>query len=95
MAKCGVLENLLLKDHLHTFINKGGDVRALDFRFNIAGRKIGAPFHGTRIFLVALFVGLFQCALLGVWTWVPVPICRDLEQCTIERKHRWRLGYSY
>lgn len=23
MAKCGVLENLLLKDHTHTFVNKG------------------------------------------------------------------------
>ena len=46
MAKCGVLENLALKEHVHTFINKGGDVRGLDFRFEINGRKIGAPFHG-------------------------------------------------
>lgn len=46
MAKCGVVENLLLKDHVHTFVNKGGDVRELDFRFIVNGLKIGAPFHG-------------------------------------------------
>nr|ADR82201.1 zeta-carotene desaturase [Auxenochlorella protothecoides]ADR82202.1 zeta-carotene desaturase [Auxenochlorella protothecoides] len=50
MAKCGVLENLLLKDHTHTFINKGGDVRELDFRFFLGGKKIGAPFHGLNAF---------------------------------------------
>jgi len=46
MAKCGVLENLLLKEHTHTFCNNDGDVRELDFRFDIGGQKIGAPFHG-------------------------------------------------
>jgi len=46
MAKCGVLENLLLKDHTHTFVNKDGDVRELDFRFFVGENKIGAPFHG-------------------------------------------------
>lgn len=50
MAKCGVLENLLLKDHTHTFCNKDGDVRELDFRFFIGDTKIGAPFHGLRAF---------------------------------------------
>ncbi|EFN50960.1 hypothetical protein CHLNCDRAFT_141585 [Chlorella variabilis] len=50
MAKCGVLENLLLKEHTHTFCNKGGDVRELDFRFFLGGTKIGAPFHGLRAF---------------------------------------------
>ena len=24
MTKCGVLENLLLKEHTHTFVNEGG-----------------------------------------------------------------------
>lgn len=33
MAKCGVLENLLVKDHTHTFCNLDGDIRELDFRF--------------------------------------------------------------
>lgn len=46
MAKCGVLENLLLKEHTHTFCNNDGDVRELDFRFFLNGQKIGAPFHG-------------------------------------------------
>jgi hypothetical protein len=46
MAKCGVLENLLLKEHTHTFCNNDGDVRELDFRFFVGGQKIGAPFHG-------------------------------------------------
>ncbi len=50
MAKCGVLENLLLKEHVHTFVNTGGDVRELDFRFHLGGRKIGAPFHGLKAF---------------------------------------------
>ncbi|KAL4421307.1 hypothetical protein ABPG75_010598 [Micractinium tetrahymenae] len=50
MAKCGVLENLLLKEHTHTFCNKGGDVRELDFRFYLGDTKIGAPFHGLRAF---------------------------------------------
>jgi uncharacterized protein with NAD-binding domain and iron-sulfur cluster len=46
MAKCGVLQNLLLKEHTHTFCNNDGDVRELDFRFFLNGTKIGAPFHG-------------------------------------------------
>lgn len=50
MAKCGVLENLLLKEHTHTFCNNGGDVRDLDFRFFVNGQKIGAPFHGLKAF---------------------------------------------
>lgn len=50
MAKCGVLENLLLKDHTHTFCNLDGDVRELDFRFFIGDKKIGAPFHGLKAF---------------------------------------------
>jgi len=51
MAKCGVLENLLVKDHTHTFCNKGGDVRELDFRFEVNDTKVGAPFHGINAFL--------------------------------------------
>jgi len=50
MAKCGVLENLLVKEHTHTFCNTGGDVRELDFRFIVNGMKIGAPFHGLKAF---------------------------------------------
>ena len=50
MAKCGVLQNLLRKEHVHTFVNTGGDVRELDFRFFVGDKKIGAPFHGLKAF---------------------------------------------
>ncbi|MGF1933085.1 MAG: 9,9'-di-cis-zeta-carotene desaturase [Nostoc sp. ChiQUE02] len=45
MKKVGVLENLRLKEHTHTFINKGGQTGALDFRF-----LTGAPFNGLKAF---------------------------------------------
>lgn len=32
---------------MHTFVNKDGDVRELDFRFFLGDTKIGAPFHGA------------------------------------------------
>jgi zeta-carotene desaturase len=50
MDKCGVLQNLLLKDHTHTFCNTGGDVRELDFRFFLGQTKVGAPLHGLKAF---------------------------------------------
>ncbi|PNW80358.1 hypothetical protein CHLRE_07g314150v5 [Chlamydomonas reinhardtii] len=50
MAKCGVLENLLVKEHTHTFCNNDGDVRELDFRFYINEMKVGAPLHGLKAF---------------------------------------------
>lgn len=46
MKKVGASENLLVKDHTHTFVNKGGGIGELDFRF-----PIGAPLHGIRAFL--------------------------------------------
>nr|AUG32055.1 zeta-carotene desaturase [Paulinella longichromatophora] len=45
MKKVGAINNLLPKDHTHLFVNKGGDLRNLDFRF-IAG----APFNGLKAF---------------------------------------------
>jgi zeta-carotene desaturase len=45
MKKVGGLENLLLKEHTHTFINKGGQTGVLDFRF-----LTGAPFNGLKAF---------------------------------------------
>jgi zeta-carotene desaturase len=45
MEKVGALENLRLKDHTHTFINQGGRVGELDFRF-----ITGAPFNGLKAF---------------------------------------------
>jgi zeta-carotene desaturase len=33
-----------------TSVPQGGDVRELDFRFFLGGKKIGAPFHGLNAF---------------------------------------------
>ncbi|ACK69137.1 carotene 7,8-desaturase [Gloeothece citriformis PCC 7424] len=45
MKKVGAIENLRLKEHTHTFINEGGRVGELDFRF-----ITGAPFNGLKAF---------------------------------------------
>lgn len=45
MEKVGALQNLRLKEHTHTFINRGGHSGALDFRF-----LMGAPFSGLKAF---------------------------------------------
>ncbi|KAL7157779.1 hypothetical protein ABFS83_02G099700 [Erythranthe nasuta] len=46
MKKVGADKNLLVKDHVHSFVNKGGEIGELDFRL-----PIGAPIHGVRAFL--------------------------------------------
>lgn len=46
MKKVGADANLLAKEHTHTFVNKGGEIGELDFRF-----PLGAPIHGIRAFL--------------------------------------------
>ncbi|MBW4522674.1 MAG: 9,9'-di-cis-zeta-carotene desaturase [Scytolyngbya sp. HA4215-MV1] len=45
MRQVGAGDHLLLKDHVHTFINRGGQTGALDFRF-----LTGAPFNGLKAF---------------------------------------------
>ncbi len=45
MEKVGAIANLRLKDHVHTFINEGGRIGELDFRF-----ITGAPFNGLKAF---------------------------------------------
>jgi zeta-carotene desaturase len=45
MRKVGAIDHLLPKEHTHLFVNRGGDVRQLDFRF-----PIGAPFNGLKAF---------------------------------------------
>ena len=45
MRKVGAIENLLPKEHTHLFVNEGGDIRSLDFRF-----ALGAPFNGLKAF---------------------------------------------
>lgn len=43
--KVGAFEYFLPKEHVHTFVNRGGQLGALDFRF-----LLGAPFHGLKAF---------------------------------------------
>lgn len=45
MKKVGAYENLLPKQHTHTFVNRGGQTASLDFRF-----PLGAPFNGLKAF---------------------------------------------
>ncbi len=45
MEKVGALDNLRLKQHTHTFVNRGGKLGTLDFRF-----LTGAPFSGLKAF---------------------------------------------
>jgi len=45
MKKVGALDNLRLKEHTHTFVNKEGRIGELDFRF-----FTGAPFNGLKAF---------------------------------------------
>jgi zeta-carotene desaturase len=45
MKKVGAFDNLLPKAHTHTFINRGGEIGELDFRF-----ALGAPFNGLKAF---------------------------------------------
>ncbi|GBF82614.1 9,9'-di-cis-zeta-carotene desaturase [Aphanothece sacrum] len=45
MTKVGAIDNLRLKQHTHTFINQGGKIGELDFRF-----LTGAPFNGLKAF---------------------------------------------
>ncbi|MEB3307695.1 MAG: 9,9'-di-cis-zeta-carotene desaturase [Cyanobacteriota bacterium] len=45
LRKVGAFENLLPKAHTHLFVNRGGDLRELDFRF-----ALGAPFNGLKAF---------------------------------------------
>jgi zeta-carotene desaturase len=45
LRKVGAIDNLLPKEHTHLFVNRGGDLRELDFRF-----AIGAPFNGLKAF---------------------------------------------
>jgi zeta-carotene desaturase len=45
LKKVGTFEALLPKEHVHNFINRGGEIGKLDFRF-----LLGAPFHGLKAF---------------------------------------------
>ena len=45
MRKVNAFDNLLPKDHTHLFVNRGADLKELDFRF-----ALGAPFNGLKAF---------------------------------------------
>ncbi len=45
LQKVGAWQHLRRKEHLHTFINRGGQIGSLDFRF-----LAGAPFNGLKAF---------------------------------------------
>ncbi len=53
MGKVGALESLRLKEHVHTFVNRGGHLGALDFRF-----PLGAPFNGLKAFFTTSQLGV-------------------------------------
>lgn len=46
MKKVGSFQHLLLKEHIHQFVNTGGKVGSLDFRMG----GVGAPFNGLKAF---------------------------------------------
>ena len=45
MQRIGAADIFLPKEHVHNFVNAGGDIGKLDFRF-----LLGAPFHGLKAF---------------------------------------------
>ncbi|NJL22019.1 MAG: 9,9'-di-cis-zeta-carotene desaturase [Leptolyngbyaceae cyanobacterium SM1_3_5] len=45
LRRVGAFDGLLPKEHVHTFVNKNGEIGKLDFRF-----LLGAPFHGLKAF---------------------------------------------
>ncbi|WP_373541000.1 9,9'-di-cis-zeta-carotene desaturase [Chamaesiphon sp.] len=45
MQRIGATDIFLPKEHVHNFVNAGGDIGKLDFRF-----LLGAPFHGLKAF---------------------------------------------
>lgn len=54
MAKVGSFKHLLLKDHVHQFVNEGGRIGSLDFRLG----GVGAPFNGLKAFAATNQLGL-------------------------------------
>jgi zeta-carotene desaturase len=77
LKKVGTFDALLPKAHVHTFINKGGEIGALDFRF-----LLGAPFHGLKAFFTTqqlTFLDKLQNAVaLGTSPIVPGLVNYDL-----------------
>ncbi|MGB7444342.1 MAG: 9,9'-di-cis-zeta-carotene desaturase [Coleofasciculaceae cyanobacterium] len=72
MKKVGAIENLRLKEHTHTFINKDGHTGELDFRF-----ITGAPFNGLKAFFTTSQLSL-QDKLQNSLALATSPIVRGL-----------------
>ncbi|MCP9775302.1 9,9'-di-cis-zeta-carotene desaturase [Cyanobium sp. WAJ14-Wanaka] len=98
MRKVGAFENLLPKDHTHLFVNKGGDLRELDFRF-----PIGAPFNGLKAFFTtpqldwldklrnALALGTSPIVLGLVDYEAAMKVIRDLDRISFQD---WFVGHG-
>jgi len=98
MKKVGALDNLLPKDHTHLFINNGGNLKSLDFRF-----PLGAPFNGLKAFFTTeqlTWVDKFRNALaLGTSPIVrglidyegAMKIIRDLDRISFKE---WFLNHG-
>lgn len=56
MQRVGALDNLRLKQHTHTFVNKGGKIAELDFRLG----GIGAPLNGIAAFARTEQLGIYD-----------------------------------
>jgi len=57
MQRTGSFESLRLKEHLHQFVNNGGHIGSLDFRF-----PIGAPVSGLQAFARTEQLGIYDKA---------------------------------
>ncbi len=98
MRKVGAIDNLLPKDHTHLFVNRGGDLRELDFRF-----LIGAPFNGLKAFFTtpqldwidklrnALALGTSPIVLGLVNYEAAMKVIRDLDRISFQE---WFLGHG-
>jgi zeta-carotene desaturase len=98
MRKVGAIDNLLPKDHTHLFVNTGGDLRELDFRFGL-----GAPFNGLKAFFTTPQLGwidkLRNALALGTSPIVrglidyegAMKVIRDLDRISFQQ---WFLGHG-
>jgi zeta-carotene desaturase len=98
MRKVGAFENLLPKSHTHLFVNKGGDLRPLDFRFGL-----GAPFNGLKAFFTTTQLGwidkLRNALALGTSPIVrglidyegAMAMIRDLDRISFQK---WFVGHG-
>ncbi|EME29365.1 zeta-carotene desaturase [Galdieria sulphuraria] len=71
MSKLGMLDNLLLKEHVHQYVNKGGKISGLDFRWG----SIGAPWNGIKAFLTTQQLDIVE-KLRNAWVLATSPVVR-------------------